>query len=265
MAVPTVYYKLIQYWDQCVPDDQSRMSLSVRHFRLMVSGSAALPVTILEKWKSISGHTLLERYGMTEIGMALSNAYGGARIPGHVGLPLPGVELRIVDEQNRPVADGSPGEIQVKGPSVFKEYWRKETETKEAFTENGWFITGDVARLNKGYYQILGRNSVDIIKSGGYKISALTVEEVLRTYPSIQDCAVVGIANEEWGEVVSAALVLNAQEIDLEHLQQWIKERLPSYQVPRHYLVCDELPRKNIGKVTKNQVKKLLSDDQLKV
>ena len=132
----------------------------------MVSGSAALPVSTLERWKEVSGHTLLERYGMTEIGMALSNPLRGERVPGSVGRPLPGVEVRLVGEHGEPVATGTPGEIEVRGPSVFKEYWGKPEATREAFRD-GWFRTGDTAVVENGVYRILGRTNIDILKTGG--------------------------------------------------------------------------------------------------
>src|SRR5207244_4354494 len=138
----------------------------------MVSGSAALPVPVLEKWQAISGQVLLERYGMTEIGMGLSNPLHGWRVPGHVGTPLSGVEVPWVDETAKEVAPGTPGEIEVRGPGVFREYWRKPEATQQAFRD-GWFRTGDVAVLEEGRYRILGRSSIDIIKTGGYKVSAL--------------------------------------------------------------------------------------------
>ncbi|MBX2821062.1 MAG: acyl-CoA synthetase [Rhodothermaceae bacterium] len=254
MAVPTVYYKLIAYWKAASAKEQQKMSDSLRPFRLMVSGSAALPVPVLETWRSISGHTLLERYGMTEIGMGLGNPYDGERRPGHVGVPFPGVQVRLVNEEGLDVQVGQPGEILIKSPTVFKEYWGKPEATDKAFVE-GWFKTGDTAVLNNGYYQILGRNSVDIIKSGGYKISALQIEEVLLRHPEINECAVVGLPDEEWGEVIGACLVIQGREIDEEALKSWARERLPAYQVPRRYIVRDTLPRNTLGKVTKNEVK----------
>lgn len=251
MAVPTIYYKLIAHYDQLAKDKQEAISDRLRQFRLMVSGSAALPVSTLERWRTISGQTLLERYGMTEMGMAISNPYEGERRPGHIGQALPGVDIRIADEQDEVLAEGSQGEIQVKGPNVFDEYWNRPEATKESFTADGWFRTGDIALLNNGSYRILGRNSVDIIKSGGYKISALEIEEVLRKYPGVKDCGVIGIPDDEWGEVVAASLVLEQKDIDLEQLKQWLKERLPGYKTPRRFIVQDDLPRNAMGKVTK--------------
>jgi malonyl-CoA/methylmalonyl-CoA synthetase len=255
MAVPTIYFKLITHWNQLSEPEKKRVSSSMRHFRLMVSGSAALPVSVFKEWEKISGHVLLERYGMTEMGMAISNPYRGERKPGHIGQPLPGVEIRLADESDEPVAPGTPGEIQIKGANVFREYWNKPRETEEAFTSDGWFRSGDIAVFEEGSYKILGRNSVDIIKSGGYKISALEIEEVLRTHPGIRDCAVVGIPDVEWGEVIAAGLVPESAGTDLEALKAWLLEKLPSYKIPRKYLIQDDLPRNVLGKVTKNELK----------
>ncbi|AUD02565.1 acyl-CoA synthetase [Spirosoma pollinicola] len=257
MAVPTIYFKLIAYFDSLPDEQQKALKASMTTFRLMVSGSAALPVSVMEKWETISGHRLLERYGMTEIGMAISNPYLGERRAGHIGQALPGVTIRLVDEQNQEVAPGDAGEIQVKGANVFQEYWRKPDATEATFTADGWFKTGDVAVQDDGYYKILGRSSIDIIKSGGYKISALEIEEVLRTHPQISDCSVVGVDNEEWGELVVAALVVNDTALDTSLLNAWIRELMPAYKVPRQYLIVDDLPRNAMGKVTKNDLKKL--------
>src|SRR5207244_9270208 len=146
------------------------------------------------RWRAITGHTLLERYGMTEIGMALSNPLHGQRRPGYVGSPLPGVDVQIVD-----------GELEVRGPGVFLEYWRRPDETARAFRD-GWFRTGDVAIATAGAYRLLGRTSTDIIKTGGYKVSALEIEEVIREHPAIADCAIVAVPDLEWGERVCAAI-----------------------------------------------------------
>jgi malonyl-CoA/methylmalonyl-CoA synthetase len=255
MAVPTIYFKLISSFESFPKERQNQISKILAEFRLMVSGSAALPVTVMEQWHQISGHYLLERYGMTEIGMAISNPYAAERRAGHIGQALPGVEIRLVDESNNTVPIGEPGEIQVKGPGVFKEYWGKPEATQKTFTSDGWFKTGDIAQLNGGYYKILGRDSIDIIKSGGYKISALEIEEILRTHLLIKDCAVVGIPNPEWGELVVAALVTET-ELDSKELTAWLKERMPAYKIPRIFIQLDELPRNAMGKVTKNELKK---------
>lgn len=255
MAVPTIYFKLITYWELLPVHEQRKCSEALSKFRLMVSGSAALPESIMNKWKAISGHTLLERYGMTEIGMGISNPYDGDRKTGYIGLPLPGVSVRLMDDHHTVVTDDQPGEIQIKGANVFNEYWNKPEATFTSFTADGWFKTGDIAILEHGYYKILGRDSIDIIKSGGYKISALEIEEVLREYPAIQDCSVIGIPDEEWGEVVAAVLVPYHNIMDLDLINPWIKSKLPGYKCPRLYKIVPELPRNAMGKVTKNDLK----------
>lgn len=260
MAVPTIYYKLITYWESLAEVDQKEMTRIMSKFRLMISGSAALPVSVMERWKTISEHSLLERYGMTEIGMAFSNPYDGPRVPGHVGYPLPGVQVRLADEQDNVIPGTEIGEIQVKGANVFSEYWQKPESTAESFTKDGFFKTGDIATLDEvGGYRILGRNSVDIIKSGGYKISALEIEEVLRTYPGIDDCCVVGVENDEWGELVSAAIVCK-DDFDTKALNAWMREQMPAYKTPRAYHRLVELPRNAMGKVTKKDVVNLIKN-----
>jgi malonyl-CoA/methylmalonyl-CoA synthetase len=259
MAVPTIYYKLITYFIDLPKMEQQTISEQLSKFRLMVSGSAALPVSVLEEWKKVSGHTLLERYGMTEMGMAISNPYNGKRQPGHIGQPLHGVFIRLVNENNEPVKSGQPGEIQIKGPNVFKEYWNKPDANEEAFTGDGWFQSGDIAIWDEDSYKILGRNSVDIIKSGGYKISALEIEEVLRTHPKIKDCGVVGIPDLEWGELIGASIVLKSGDLSAEQLTSWLQEKLPAYKTPKKYVFQEDLPRNVMGKVTKNELKKLFT------
>lgn len=256
MAVPTIYFKLIAHYETLSESERSEISNCLKKFRLMVSGSAALPVSVMEKWHSISDHYLLERYGMTEIGMAISNPYTGERRAGHIGQALPGVEIRICNESDEIQSLDQPGEIQVKGPNVFKAYWGKPEATQKAFTSDGWFRTGDIAIMDAGYFKILGRDSVDIIKSGGYKISALEIEEILRTYPGVKDCGVIGIPDEEWGEIVAAAIVPTS-DLHSEALNLWMRERLPAYKTPRKYLIVQDLPRNAMGKVTKNDLKKL--------
>ena len=257
MAVPTIYFKLIAHWESQSMEVQKELTDCMKKFRLMVCGSAALPVTVMDKWQHISGQILLERYGMTEIGMAISNPYHGERRPGHVGIPLPGVNIRLVDEQNKDVAPDQPGEILINGDNVFLEYWNRPNATEESFVDGRWFKSGDIAIVEDGYYRIMGRNSVDIIKSGGYKISALEIEEVLRTHNLIKDCAVVGIDDDEWGELIVAALVVSDPAIDLKELNKWLREKMAAYKTPRKYLLVSELPRNAMGKVTKNDVKKL--------
>jgi malonyl-CoA/methylmalonyl-CoA synthetase len=257
MAVPTIYGRLIAAWEAAPAERRATWSRECRQMRLMVSGSAALPVQMLERWREISGHTLLERYGMTEIGMALSNPLHGERRPGHVGAPLPGVEARLVDERGTPVAPGTPGEIEIRGPNVFLEYWRRPDATRDAFRD-GWFRTGDTAVVEDGSYRILGRSSVDIIKTGGFKVSALEIEEELRTHPAVAECAVVGVEDPEWGERVSVAVELAAGAgLELAALQAWARERLAPYKVPRALRCVSALPRNAMGKVLKPEVVKL--------
>ena len=253
-AVPTIYHRLIAAWDSASADTRRTWSDGVRRVRLMMSGSAALPVQMLERWREITGHTLLERYGMTEIGMALSNPLDGERRAGFVGHPLPGVEARLVDEHGSGAADGSAGELEIRGPNVFLEYWRRPEETAQAF-HGDWFRTGDVAVVEQGAYRLLGRLSVDIIKTGGFKVSALEIEEVLRTHPCIAECAVVGVEDEEWGERVSAAVELHqGAALSLSDLQAWAKPRLAPYKIPRDLRPLAALPRNAMGKVTKPEV-----------
>jgi malonyl-CoA/methylmalonyl-CoA synthetase len=262
MAVPTIYVKLIESWEKTAPIEQKRMSEGCLRMRLMVSGSAALPVTTLERWKEISGHILMERYGMTEIGMGLSNPLHGKRFPGCVGTPLPGVEARLVDESGNPVAPRTPGEIVVRGNMVFLEYWGRPKDTQKAFRD-GWFLTGDVAVEENGIYRILGRSSVDIIKTGGYKVSALEIEEVLLSHPDIKEVAVVGVPDPVWGERVVAALVLQeGAGLTTDAMRAWGKERLASYKVPKDAIVLHELPRNAMGKVSKPDLKKIIQGGQ---
>ncbi len=265
MAVPTVYAKLIAAWDEASPERRAVLSQACWKLRLMVSGSAALPISTLQRWKEISGHTLLERYGMTEIGMALSNPLRGERVPGSVGTPLPSVELQLVGENGEPVAPGTPGEIEVLGPSVFAEYWGKPDATRDAFRD-GWFRTGDTAVVENGVYRILGRTNIDILKTGGHKVSALEIEEALREHPAIAECAVVGVPDPEWGERVAAAIVLNGvlndgDALDLPSLRTWARESLAAHKLPSRLLVLDALPRNAMGKVMKPAVAALFQKE----
>lgn len=258
MAVPTIYVKLIQAIQAMSDNEREDIADGFKAMRLMISGSAALPVKIHQEWQVLTGQVLLERYGMTEIGMALSNPVDGERRPGGVGVPLPGVDLQLVTEDGQVVnAEGVPGEICVKGNTVFKEYWQNENATKEAF-KDGWFLTGDMAVLEDGYYRIMGRLSVDIIKSGGYKLSALEIENHLLAHASIQECAVVGVDDETWGEVVGVAIVLEPEaSLSLEQLKGWSKDKMSAYKIPRILTHVESLPRNAMGKVTKMDVKKM--------
>lgn len=258
MAVPTIYIKMIEELEKMDETAREQVVGGFGRLRLMVSGSAALPASVHHSWSRLTGQVLLERYGMTEIGMALSNPFDGERRPGAVGQPLPGVEVRLVAEDGAVVAgEDLPGEIQVRGPNVFLEYWNREEATRESFQE-GWFRTGDIAVLERGSYRILGRSSVDIIKSGGYKLSALEIETVLLDHPAIRECAVVGVQDETWGETVALAMVCQpGTELAPETLQAWCKERISHYKVPRRILKVESLPRNAMGKVTKPPVRDL--------
>jgi len=255
MAVPTIYARLIRAFQDASSSRRHEWTEACSTFRLMVSGSAALPTRLFELWRQISSHTLLERYGMTEIGMALSNPLHGERRPGHVGQPLPGVEVRRVDEHGDPVDDATPGEIEVRGPGVFGHYWERPEESSSSFRD-GWFRTGDVAVVDEGSYRILGRQSIDIIKTGGFKVSALEIEETLREHPAIHDCAVVGVPDEEWGERVAVGVVIESgSKLTLDLLRSWTKERLASYKAPTLLLRLDDLPRNALGKVVKSELR----------
>ncbi|XP_067443124.1 malonate--CoA ligase ACSF3, mitochondrial [Thunnus thynnus] len=273
MAVPTIYSKLIQHYDQHFTQPHVKdfvKAVCKERIRLMVSGSAALPLPTLQRWEEITGHTLLERYGMTEIGMALSNPLKGPRIPGAVGLPLPGVDVRIAmnnttnttivegnhrETQVRPGLEGKEGELLVRGHSVFKEYWNKPQETRESFTDDGWFKTGDTATFKDGVYWILGRTSVDIIKSGGYKISALEVERHLLTHPDIIDVAVIGSPDATWGQKVTAVVQLKkGQSLTLPELKTWAREHMAPYTIPTGLILVEGMPRNQMGKVNKKDL-----------
>lgn len=254
----------------------------------MVSGSAALPTQVLNHWQKISGHVLLERYGMTEIGMALTNSYEqDNRKPGHVGNPFPSVNVRLVktgtDDQvivegdsesstmHRDIHSSDKGEdivgdLQVKSPSVFRCYYNKVEATKKEFTNDGWFKTGDTAQFvpsvnlnGEGSFKILGRSSVDIIKSGGYKISALDVERILLEHPNIKDVAICGVEDLTYGQKVAAVIVINQTNVPLEltELRDWAKDKMPHYSMPTILKVMDELPRNAMGKVNKKELIKI--------
>jgi malonyl-CoA/methylmalonyl-CoA synthetase len=227
--------------------------------RLNISGSAACPVKLFEQWQELTGQVLLERYGMTEIGMGLSNPYDGERRAGHVGQPLPGVDAQLFGEDDKPVTDeNTPGEIRIRGDNVFLEYWDNETATRESF-KDGWFCTGDVAVIEDGYYRIMGRSSIDIIKSGGYKLSALEIEGALLTHEGISEVAVIGVEDETWGESVFAFIaVKDGASLDYDDLKNWCNGKMSSYKIPKAIRMIDALPRNAMGKVTKPKLKELL-------
>jgi malonyl-CoA/methylmalonyl-CoA synthetase len=203
---------------------------------------------VLERWRELTGHVLLERYGMTELGMALSNTIE-QRTPGHVGWPFPGVEAKIDEE----------GQLLIRGPQVFDRYWNRPDETSSSFS-NGWFCTGDVAVLDEERgYRLLGRASIDILKTGGEKVSALEIEEIFREHPGVDECTVVGIDDLEWGQRVAIAVIPKDtdSELTLAELRDWGRERLSAPKVPSRLLLVKDLPRNAMGKVVKTEVVKL--------
>jgi malonyl-CoA/methylmalonyl-CoA synthetase len=262
MAVPTIYAKLVGAWESADPGTQQRWSAACARLRLMVSGSAALPVPVLERWRSISGHTLLERYGMTEIGMALTNPLHGERRAGYVGGPVPGMDVRVVDETEVVmIGGGVVGELQVRGGNVFREYWNRPAETAASFTSDHWFRTGDQVAYEHGAYRITGRLSTDIIKSGGYKISALEIENVLAAHPGIAEVCVVGVPDDVWGERIAAAVVLRpGATLTLDELRTWAKSEMAAYKLPTLLRCVDSLPRNVMGKVQKPAARTLFAD-----
>ena len=191
---------------------------------------------------------------MTEIGMGLSNPLEGERRAGHVGTPLPGVEVRRVDESGEVVQQDVPGELEVRGSGVFSEYWRRPEDTQRAL-HDGWFRTGDVAVVEDGYYRLLGRMSVDIIKTSGYKVSALQIEEALREHPAVGDCAVVGVPDPELGERVCGIVVpAEGGTLDVDTLLAWVGSHLAPYKVPGELRLVEALPLNAMGKVQKRAV-----------
>jgi len=259
MAVPTIYVKLIQYFDSIDAARVQQICAGFKAMRLNISGSAACPVKLFNQWQDLTGQVLLERYGMTEIGMGISNPYHGERRAGFVGQPLPGVQVQLFNEYDEPIDEEAvAGEIRVKGDNVFQEYWDNEKATRESF-KDGWFCTGDVAVMEDGYYRIMGRSSVDIIKSGGYKLSALEIEGVLLTHEAIAEVAVIGVPDDTWGEAVTAFIGLNpGAELNYEDLKAWCTDRMSSYKIPKHIKIVEALPRNAMGKVTKPALKELV-------
>jgi acyl-CoA synthetase (AMP-forming)/AMP-acid ligase II len=259
MAVPTIYSRLIDYFEVNIrgTDKEAAARSGANALRLVVSGSAALPTPIKTKFAAITGQTLLERYGMTEIGMALSCALDvDKRIDGSVGWPLPGVQVRLVDKDTGAIIKSAneDGMIEIKGDNVFLEYWRQPDATAREFTADGWFKTGDVARRDDtGAYFIQGRASVDLIKSGGYKISALEVERKMLGLDAIEEVAVVGLADEEWGQRVAAVVKQRSgtEPLELQSLRAQLKQEMAPYKIPTVLKIVDSIERNAMGKVNK--------------
>jgi malonyl-CoA/methylmalonyl-CoA synthetase len=246
-GVPTVYVRLLE----TAKDAAQKIGTKVR---LFVSGSAPLPAQVMEDFRALFGHTILERYGMTETLMNISNPYAGERRPGSVGFPLPGVSVRILDPEVQEVEEGQTGEVYLKGPNVFAGYWRREEATKAAFLD-GWFKTGDIAtRSADGYYTLCGRRS-DLIISGGFNIYPREIEEFLAEHPHIAEAAVVGEPHPVRGEVPVAYLVADGA-LDIAAIEVLCKEKLASFKCPRRFEVVEKLPRNALGKVQKHLLPK---------
>lgn len=267
-GVPTMYTRLIQGYDAMDPELQEISASAASKLRLMMSGSSALPYPVMQRWETITGHRLLERYGMTEFVMAISNPLDGKRKGGTVGKPFPGVEAKILADDGG--SDEGVGELCIKSPSLFNEYWKLPEVTKESFTEDGFFKTGDAVKVDEdGYYVILGRTSADIMKVGGYKLSALEIESVLLEHPVVSECCVLGLPEKDYGEAVCAIIVAEAEiqkkqaqelkpAITLEELCTWAKEKLAPYKLPTRLFLWETLPRNAMGKVNKKELKKTL-------
>ena len=245
MGVPTIHKRLVD-WPQAADYD-------LGHMRLLTSGSDRLPDALFERFRQTFGHTLLERYGLTETGMNLSNPLHGERRVGSVGLPLPGVGVRIADpETDAPLPDGVVGEVQVRGAHVFKGYWQRPQQTAAAFTADGWLRTGDLGeRAADGYFTLKGRRK-DLIITGGLNVYPPEVELVLAAHPAVAACAVIGCPDGDWGERVVAVVVLvpgrgTTPEALIEHCRQ----QLAGYKTPRQVWLADALPRNALGKVQK--------------
>ena len=259
MAVPTMYAKLLDAYWAAPAERRAGWSAGARRLRLFTSGSAALAAPLLRAFREATGQTILERYGMTEIGMALSNRYDGARVAGAVGVPLPGVTVDIVGDDEQPVADGQPGELRVRTSQLFTGYLGDDAATAASFDGAGRFRTGDTGARDPGdgLIRLLGRTSVDVLKSGGYKISALEIEAALREHPAVADIAVVGLPDPSltWGDLVTACVVPRAgATLTLDELKAFARDRLAVYKIPRALHLYDALPRNAMGKIQKKQL-----------
>ena len=272
MGVPTVYAKLLETsrGDSLPASTIDKAVANSQSMRLHVSGSAALPSTVMAAWQSLTGHRLLERYGMSEIGMALGNPLHGTRHEGHVGLPFDSVEVQICDPVSGeavPKGEGS-GELRVRGDVVFSEYWNKPEATAKEFV-GGWFCTGDIAEYDaeKNAYKILGRASVDIIKSGGYKISALDIERDILEHDAVEEAVVVGVEDDIKGEAICVLLRLGgglrseAEAFGEGGLRGWMKDFTAPYKLPSKVMVMEDIPKNAMGKYAKKELKKLFQQD----
>src|SRR5215207_1004369 len=250
-GVPTMYTRLLR--------EAKTREESPNRLRLYVAGSAALSPQAFEEFEKLFGERILERYGMTETGMNLTNPYDGERRPGTVGGPFPGQEARVVDIESREVLPaGEVGEIEVRGPHVFEGYWNRPAATEEVLGEDGWFRTEDLGSVSEdGYFTISGRTK-ELIISGGYNVYPREVEEVLEGHPGVAEVAVVGLPDEEYGEKVTAVLVRDDPELTAEEVKDFCRDALAGYKKPREVFFVEELPRNALGKVQKHLVQALV-------
>jgi malonyl-CoA/methylmalonyl-CoA synthetase len=249
MGVPTMYVRLL--------DEPAFTAEAARGMRLFVSGSAPLLTDTFRQFEARTGQRILERYGMSETVMLTSNPYDGNRVGGTVGLPLPGVSVRIVDDAGRALAAPEIGGVEVRGPNVFSGYWRMPEKTKEEFTADGWFRTGDVGRWDaNGYLTIVGR-SKDLIITGGYNVYPKEIESYLDDMDGVAESAVIGVPHRDFGEAVTAVVVRKPGAVlDEEAIVASLKTRIAGFKVPKRVHVVDELPRNAMGKVQKNELRK---------
>lgn len=245
MGVPTFYTRLLS-----LPDFGKE---SVANMRLFISGSAPLLIETFQEFTARTGHVILERYGMTEVQMAISNPWDGERIGGTVGLPLPGVSVRIVDEAGADSAPGETGAILLKGPNIFRGYWQMPEKTKEDFTDDGWFKTGDMGKRDAGgYISIVGR-AKDLIICGGLNVYPKEIEELLDAVPSIEESAVIAMPHPDFGEAVAAVIVLKpGASLSEDAVVDHVKSHLANFKVPKAVFFTPDLPRNAMGKVQKN-------------
>ncbi|CAK9174580.1 unnamed protein product [Ilex paraguariensis] len=272
-GVPTMYTRLIQGYEAMDSQLRAASASAASQLRLMMCGSSALPLPIMQQWETITGHRLLERYGMTEFVMSISNPLRGLRKGGTVGKPFPGVQAMILAEDGGDDTTGV-GELCIRSPSLFKEYWKLPEVTKESFIDGGFFKTGDTAKVDEdGYYVILGRTNADIMKVGGYKLSALEIEAVLLEHPIVSECCVLGLPDKHYGEAVCAIIVPEAEvkrkreeelkpALRLDELCTWAKEKLAPYKLPTQLFLWESLPRNAMGKVNKKELKNALASEQ---
>jgi malonyl-CoA/methylmalonyl-CoA synthetase len=254
MGVPTFYTRLLQ--SPALTKD------STDHMRLFISGSAPLLADTHREWSARTGHAVLERYGMTETNMNTSNPYDGERVPGAVGHPLPGVSVRVTDpETGKELPREEIGMIEVKGPNVFKGYWRMPEKTKAEFRPDGFFITGDLGKIDgKGYVHILGRGK-DLVISGGFNVYPKEIESEIDAMPGVVESAVIGVPHADFGEGVTAVLVCNkGTDVSEASVLKALDGRLAKFKMPKRVFVVDELPRNTMGKVQKNVLRDTYKD-----